>query len=350
MSNLKQLIGSFHNHSTYSLIDAVSSPADMVKFHAEQGTKWVGLTDHGHLSGLYELEQAAEKYDVQHIAACEFYVLIPELNTYGHLTTLAYNDVGRKNLLTLFHKSWDTLSKAKWGKKKPQITWELLEKYKEGLFVGTGCLVSVLGRCITNDRMDLAEKNLDKLIEIFGKDKVFAEIIPHTVNKDYNHKTGQFEPNTCFPWCPDGDYQKGYLLWLWDHAVIKRKLKPVLTTDAHFTTPDKKKIQDAILMNGESGWHFERSHHILTPEEMFANVRYLPGHNEALHNEMVENAVFFCENVKYSKTDKKIKLPFEFKTQEESLAAFADNVLEERVSKICECHSVNDVGKTTKIT
>lgn len=346
---LKNLIGSFHNHSTYSLIDAVSTPTEMVKFHAEQGTKWVGLTDHGHLSGLYELEQAAEKYNIQHIAACEFYVLIPELQTYGHLTTLAYSDIGKKNLLTLYNKSWESLSKAKWGKKKPQITWELLQTYREGLFVGTGCLVSVLGRCVTNNRPDLAELNLDKLIDIFGKDKVFAEIIPHKVDRDYNHKTGLFEPNPCQPWCPDGDLQKGYLLWLWEHAVIQRKLKPVLTTDAHFTVPEKKKIQDAILMNGESGWHFDRSHHILTPEEMYHGVTYLPGHNEALHDEMVDNAVFFCENVKYSKMEKKIHLAFKFENQEQALSAFAENALEDRINKICECHG-NHAGKITGTT
>jgi len=334
--NLKQLIGSFHNHSYFSMIDSCCSPTEMVKAHAEQGTKWMALSDHGHLSGLYELEQAAEKHGIQHIAACEFYVWIPELETYGHLTTLAYNDIGRKNLLTMYNKSWEKLSKARWGKKKPMIEWHHLEQYNEGIFVGTGCLVSVLGRCVMKDRMDLAEQNLDHLLAIFGKDRVFAEIIPHVVDTDYDHKTDSFKPNECKPWAPDGDYQKGYLLWLWDAAVIKRKLKPVLTTDAHFVSHDQKPIQDALLKNGESGWSFARSHAILSPQEMFDQARYLPGHNEALHNEMIENAVFFCENVKYTKPEKKIHLAFEYKTQAESLEDFADKVLEERVMKIID--------------
>ncbi len=335
--NLKQLIGSFHNHSYFSMIDGVCSPTEMVKFHAEQGVKWVAISDHGHLSGLYELEQAAEKYNVQHIAACEFYVWLPEIETYGHLTTLAYNDIGHKNLLTLYNRSWDKMSKAKWGKKKPQIEWSHIEQFNEGLFVGTSCVSGVLGRCLMKNRMDVAEQNLDKLISIFGKDRVFAEIIPHIVNTDYDHKTNSFKPNPCSPWAPDGDIQKGYQTWLWDAAVVKRKLKPVLTTDSHFGTESQKPIQDAILKGGESGWSFARSHHVLSPQEMFDQASYLPGHGEALHNEMVDNALFFCENVKYTKKEKKIHLAFEYKTQAESLEGFAENVLEERVMKICGC-------------
>ncbi len=105
---------------------------------------------------------------------------------------------------------------------------------------------------------ELAEKHLDWLIAVFGKDRLFAEFIPHIVDSDYNNKTQQFEKNECTPFAPDGDLQKSYQLWLWAHAVLKRGLKPVVTLDAHFAKPESKSIQDAILMNGESGWHFAR--------------------------------------------------------------------------------------------
>ncbi len=333
---LKDITNSFHNHTTFSLIDAVSTPEEMVKAHAERGCKFMAVTDHGHTSSFYQLEEAAIKHGIQHIFGCEFYVDLPELKTYGHLTTLAYNDVGKKNLLTLFNKSWDMPSKAKWGKKKPQITWELLEKYNEGLFVGTGCLVGVLARCLLKNNPELAEKNLDHLIAIFGKDKVFAEFIPHVVDSEYNNKTKEFEKNECTPFAPDGDLQKGFHHWLWNNAVLKRGLKPVTTLDAHFTVPEKKSIQDAILMNGESGWHFKRSHHILQPEEIYENLKYLSGFDNLLYEKMLMNGLDFCSDVKYSKMDKSIKLAFESPSVKDSLSMLGNAINMDIVHKINE--------------
>jgi len=340
MNNLKYMHAQFHMHSTFSLIDSVSSPEEMVKYCVEeQNTKYIALSDHGQMSALYHLEQACEKYNAQYIAGCEFYVDLsadfPKAN--GHLTALAYNDEGKKNLLYLFYKSWDVIT-TKWGKKKNHVTWDLLRERNKGIFVGTGCVSGVVGKCLLEDRMDLAERHLDWLIDIFGKDNVFAEFVPHQVTHDYDHKKGTFVPNECKPWCPDGDLQKGYHQWLWDHAVIKRGLKPVITSDAHFTTKDKHPIQSAILQNGEKGWHFLRSHHLLEPDEMYSHLTYLPGFDEKMFNSMVENAKHFTDKIDYSKVEKTIHLAFKTKNQEESLQLFSKNVLESRMKEICDCH------------
>ncbi len=337
---LPYLNSQLHVHSTYSLIDAVSSPEEIVKYCVEkQGTEYIALTDHGMMGGLFHLEQACAKYNAKPIVAIEAYVdLKPDLDATGHLTMFAYNDIGKKNLLTLFYKSWDNLSKAKWGKKKPQMTWELLEQYKEGIFVGTGCLTSVVSRCLLKDRPDLAEKNLDKLIEIYGKDNVFAEFVPHAVSVEWDHKTREWKKNECTDFARDGDINKAYLQWLWREGVEKRKLKPVTTTDAHMTSPDKKPIQDSYLMNGEGGWHFFQTYSILEPEEIYSNLSHLPGFNQKTYIEMAENAKFFTHKIGYAKQDKELHLAFKFNSQEESLAAFADNVLEDRLNKVCDCH------------
>lgn len=337
---LRNLKGSFHNHSTMSLIDGASSPTEMVKYSAEQGVSHFALSEHAHLSGLFEMEAACEKFGVQPIVGVEFYVdLLPDLKDYGHLTCHSYNDKGRANILKLYHESWTNLSTARFGKKKPQINWSLLEENCEGIFVGTSCLVGVVARCLMKGFPDLAIKNLDHLIAIYGKDHVFAEFIPHQVTHDYDRKTGLFVPNECRPWAPEGDLLKGFQQWLWEEAVVKRGLKPVTTLDAHFTTPEKKKIQDALLMNGETGWSFHASYHILSPEEIYNGLKYLPGHGEALHDAMIENALFFCQDVKYTKLEKKIHLAFEYKDIKESYGALAGAFDEDRINKICECHA-----------
>jgi len=335
----KDMAGSLHNHTVFSLIDAVCTPEEMLKAYADRGCKFVGLSDHGHISNFFQAEEVAPKLGVTWVAGCEYYCLIPELNTYGHLTTLAVNDIGKKNLMRLFHKSFDNLSKARWGKKKSQITWDLLEQYNEGLFAGTGCLVGLLGRCVMKGDLALAEKNLDHLIAIFGKDRLFAEIIPHSVTHDYNTKTNQFEPNECRDWALDGDLQKGYTQWLWDKAVLQRGLKPVITLDAHFTEPSKKPIQDAMLMKGESGWHFKNSYHILTPDEIYNNLTFLPNFNENLYESMIDNALHFCYDAKYTPTDKSIKLAFQYPDAKTGLSALGNAIKPERVKEILDRHA-----------
>jgi len=332
MNQKKDLIASLHNHSTYSMLDGASSPTEHVQYAIERGFKYLAITDHGHISGFMEFARACENTLLQPVFGCEFYVsLAPDLDTYGHLTVLAKNDEGYKNLLTLYHKSWDNLSKAKFGKKKNQITWDLLEEYNEGIFVGSGCLVGTIARCLLKSREDLAIKNLEHLIAIFGKQRMFAEFVPQLVTHNYNNKTQRFEPNECGPFWPDGDILKGYQLWLWDQAVVKRGLKPCVTLDAHFTTPDKKDIQDALLMNGENGWRFYENYNVLTPDTIYQKLSYLPGHNCALHDSLIENVNDFCCDVGYSKKSKSIYLPYGYNNIEDSYQDFAKNV---DVSKI----------------
>ena len=331
----KDLIASLHNHSTYSMLDGASSPTEHVNYAIERGFKYLSITDHGHISGFMELERACEGKNLQPIFGCEFYVdLMPDLNTYGHLTVLAKNQVGYKNLLILYHKSWDNLSKAKFGKKKNQITWDLLEEYNEGLFVGSGCLVGTIARCLLKNREDLAIKNLDHLIAIFGNKRIFAEFVPQLVTHNYDYKTQKFEPNECGILWPDGDILKGYQIWLWDHAVLKRGLKPCITLDAHFTTPDKKSIQDALLMNGESGWRFYENYNVLTPDVIFNKLSYLPGHDLLLHEKMINNAEDFCCDVFYEKKEKKLYLPYYYENSYQAYQDFAKNVDNDRILKI----------------
>jgi len=317
MTKYKDLIASLHNHSTYSMLDGASSPTEHVNYAIQRGFKYLAITDHGHISGFMEFLRACEGTSLNPVLGCEFYVdLMPDLDTYGHLTVLAQNDEGYKNLLTLYHKSWDNLSKAKFGKKKNQITWDWLEEHNEGIFVGSGCLVGTIARCLLKNREDLAIKNLEHLIAIFGKDRMFAEFVPQLVTHNYDYKTQQFEKNECGVLWPDGDILKGYQLWLWDQAVLKRGLKPCVTLDAHFTTPDKKDIQDALLMNGEKGWRFYENYNVLTPDVIYHKLSYLPNHSEKLHEMMIDNVGFFCNSIYYTKQKKQLYLPFQYNTIE----------------------------------
>ena len=181
MRNIKDLKFIGHAHSSYSLLDAVSHPRDYVKYACEHSVPYLTLTEHNQLSNQFSLFEAAKGTGIQAISGNEIYLDLTEdfgKDTYCHLTVTAYNDIGRKNLFLLFNKSFNKLSKPRWGHKKAVNTWADLIEHKEGLFVGTGCAISAMSRCLMKGRPDLAEKFLDKLIEIFTKDNIYAEFMP----------------------------------------------------------------------------------------------------------------------------------------------------------------------------
>lgn len=334
---IKDIEYHLHCHSSASFLDAVSSVPEYLKECQERGIKGLALTEHGHLASQYELLNESPKFDVKPIGAIEFYVDLKDQNNgkdvYGHLTTFASNDVGYKNLLKLFNMSWDNLSKSRWGHKKPMITWDQLEDHSEGLFAGTGCLVGVVGRWFMKGDKEKALHNLDRLIGIFGKDRLFAEFMPAQATHDWDSKTRTFVKNECTVNNPDGDYVKSFQKWLWEAAVVSRGLKPVTTLDSHFVKPEEKEIQDIVLGSSEN-WFFHDSFHMLNKQDIFDRMSYLPGHNEYQHDMMIDNASCFCHDVSYTKQNKKIHLPFEYSSKEESYAAFGEAISDAAVRKI----------------
>lgn len=188
---------SLHNHSQGSLLDGLGSVDEYLARAQSLGQIGLGLTDHGKTYFIYDLIAKANAMDLRPIPGCEFYVapenpkgaLVTEPIFYGrggredvsgkggylHLTVWAYNRQGLKNLITL-----STLShQPERTYKKPKIDFDLLVEYSEGLMVATGCPSSEIS---TRFRLGQDQKAYDyaqRLVEVFGKDRVFVEIMEH---------------------------------------------------------------------------------------------------------------------------------------------------------------------------
>jgi DNA polymerase III alpha subunit len=315
MPNIKELRAILHAHSIHSHLDAVSKPEAYVKHCVNHEIPYLALTEHGQLSNQYHLFQATKGTGIQGISGNEIYLDLSEdfggKDVYSHLTVLTYNDIGRRNLFLLFNKSFDKISKPRWGHKKPMNTWAQLIEHREGLFIGSGCCIGPAAKALLKGRPDLAEIYLDKLIEIFGRDNLFAEFMPTEAKWNWNRKTGVFEPNPCSQYAPNGCIVEGYQLWLQEHGVNKRKMTPCLTTDSHYVNKEEKFIQDLILMAAEGGWKFSQVLDIPTKEEMFEKLKYLNGFNESFYDSLIVNAEKFCERIEYKSplTDGILKLP-----------------------------------------
>ena len=150
-----------HNHTEYSLLDGATHIYDMVKRAADLGMPAVAITDHGVMSGVPELADACEKDKketgiwVKPIFGCEIYFttdseLKKQKQRLHHMILLAKNNTGYHNLLKLVSESHvDNFYY------RPRTTFEMLEKYSEGIIATSACIAGIIPRCI--DGGDFAE-------------------------------------------------------------------------------------------------------------------------------------------------------------------------------------------------
>ncbi len=171
-----------HTHSHYSLLDGLSKIPDMVKKAKEDGMKAIALTDHGNMYGAIELYKECKKAGIKPIIGVEAYIAKrgrldkePGIdNKRYHLTLLAKNKIGYKNLMHLV-----TLANLEGYYYKPRMDKEILRKYGEGIICLSGCMGSQLSQAILNEDKEEAERLIKEHQDIFGKENYFIEVHSH---------------------------------------------------------------------------------------------------------------------------------------------------------------------------
>jgi DNA polymerase-3 subunit alpha len=167
-----------HNHSHYSLLDGLTKIDLMVKRAKELGMDAIALTDHGNLYGAIEFYKEATKRGVKPIMGMEAYVAPASRfdktsggsDKYFHLTLLAYNNTGWKNLIQLSTKGF-----LEGFYYKPRIDLELLEQHAEGLIALSGCPSGQIPRNVIRGDIAQARQALERYKKIFG-DNFFIEL------------------------------------------------------------------------------------------------------------------------------------------------------------------------------
>jgi DNA polymerase III subunit alpha len=171
-----------HVHSEYSLLDGACKIDALAQRAAEFGQPALGLTDHGVMNGAVELYQSCAKHGVKPILGCEIYLVDdhaargkggpPARTERNHLTLLAADDVGYRNLVKLSSAGFlDGLQRG-----KPSVDMGLIERYSEGVIALTGCLASRFCQRLLDDRVDDARAHADDLRNVFGPDNVYFEL------------------------------------------------------------------------------------------------------------------------------------------------------------------------------
>src|SRR4051812_33809682 len=162
-----------HCHTHYSLLDGASRIPELVARVKALGMDAVAITDHGNLYGAIEFYRECSAAGVNPIIGYEAYVA-PNKRTDRearkrgdagfHLTLLAQNAIGFKNLIKLASYAF-----TEGYYYVPRIDKELLERHKEGLICLSGCASSEFSEFILTDRLDEARKVAETFAKLFGK-------------------------------------------------------------------------------------------------------------------------------------------------------------------------------------
>jgi len=194
-----------HNHSHYSLLDAISTIDGLVEAAVENKMKAVALTDHGVMYGIMEFYKKAKSKGIKPVIGCEVYVaqsgsrfdkskitvraiaeveeqslensdgLVSSNINYAHLILLAKNETGYKNLMRL-----TSIGHTEGYYYKPRIDLEVLSQYSEGLIATSACAGGVISCYITRNDLVTAEKMTGVYKDIFGED-FYLEIQDHDI-------------------------------------------------------------------------------------------------------------------------------------------------------------------------
>jgi DNA polymerase III subunit alpha len=168
-----------HVHSEYSLLDGACKIDALAERAASFGQPALSLTDHGVMNGAVEMYKACKKHGVKPIIGCEIYLV--DDHTVGasgvkternHLTLLAENDAGYRNLVKL--SSAGFLEGLQRG--KPTVDLGQVERYSEGVIALTGCLASRFCQRLLDDRPEDARAHAEDLRGVFGAENVYFEV------------------------------------------------------------------------------------------------------------------------------------------------------------------------------
>lgn len=222
-----------HNHSSYSLLDGLSSPEVLVKRAVELNQPGLAITDHGNLHGVIDFYRQAKKYNIIPIIGyeaytCGFGASMQTKDTSNrenfHALLWAENQQGYQNLLQLA-----SIASIEGFYNRPRFDFATLEKHKDGIITTTGCMAAPIPRAIqVNLNQGGNTKAIERLfewyIDVFGRDNFFVELQDHVGIPELDLINYQLL-----------DYARYY------------KLRVVATNDAHYARPEDAVPHDVLL-------------------------------------------------------------------------------------------------------
>ena len=213
-----------HKHTHFSIYDGFGLIGDAVNYAEELGHPALGVSDHGNTSALAKVYLVCKEKGIKPILGVEAYFqpVFNKEKEYYHLCLFAKNQQGYQNIMRIITEA-NTNNFYRTGK----VTFELLEKYSEGIICTSACIAGFIPRHISKGDKALVKKAIRKFKSIFGDDFYF-EIMPIKIDEKGTQRT----VNSIL-------YKLGK----------KFDIKCVPTTDSHFAKPEDYPSYE-LLMKG----------------------------------------------------------------------------------------------------
>jgi DNA polymerase-3 subunit alpha len=235
-----------HVHTEYSMLDGAAK-VDALFDEAERlGMPAVAMTDHGNMFAAAEFHRRSTRSAVKPIIGIEAYLApqsrhhkkpvfwgnekqrgadefgeggdVSGAGAYTHMTMLARNDTGLRNLFRL-----SSQASFEGYYRKPRMDRELIAEFAEGIIATTGCPSGEVQTRLRLGQRDAALQAASDYQEIFGRENFFLELMDHGLSIERSVREGLLE--------------------------IGRKLDlpPLATNDSHYVTRGQSEAHSALL-------------------------------------------------------------------------------------------------------
>lgn len=229
-----------HNHTEYSMLDGAAKITPMLAEAQRLEMPAIGMTDHGNMFGASEFYTAATKVGIKPIIGVEAYVApgsrfdsrrilwgdpgqksddVSGSGAYTHLTMVAENATGLRNLFTLTSRASFEGQLGKW----PRMDAEIIAEHAAGIIATTGCPSGEVQTRLRLGQDAEALESAAKWRDIFGAENYFLELMDHGLSIERRVRDGLLD--------------------------VGRKLGiPALATnDCHYVTRDAAHNHEALL-------------------------------------------------------------------------------------------------------
>ena len=217
-----------HTHTEFSLLDGLAKIDGLMERARGLGQEALAITDHGNLYGAIDFYKAGRRAGVHPILGMEAYVAPGKMSerdaaarvTAHHLTLLAMNNTGWRNLVAL-----STKAHLEGFYYKPRVDRECLSAHSEGLIVLSGCPSAEVHRALYEARDADALATARWYREVFG-DRYYVEL--------QNHHDPKFTP----------------IIPKLVELARELELPLVATHDSHYTAPEDAISHEVLLCIG----------------------------------------------------------------------------------------------------
>ena len=164
-------------HSQFSICEGAVKINQLSEFCKKNNISAVGICDNENLSGALEFSNELSKFGIQPIIGTSIFLkeIVENEIFYGKISLFAKNNAGYKNLLKLSSKSYLNLKE---DDIKPNISFDLLKEYSDGIIVFIGGSKSFFSDLIMQNKNYFCVQKISELKNVFCRN-IYIEIQRH---------------------------------------------------------------------------------------------------------------------------------------------------------------------------